>query len=362
MREKTSLKVIVIVSIITTILFFCVKNVYAEGEINSIINQIVKKDLSTLKIDIDKSNARYTGKPLTKNVNIYAENTKLVEGIDYDVEFKNNVKTGKAKIIIKGKGNYSGEITDYFYIVPKKAYIRKVLFSSNFKKATIQWDRDKQASGYVIYMATKKDGEYKKVKKIKKNKITEYTVKKLNPDKMYYFKICSYKTIEGKNYYSTKMSKPKSNTGLLAKISLNSNSSGNNRNHNLKLACKAIDGTVLKPGQSFNWFKVVGPASGTRGYKKATVFRGKTKRALDYGGGVCQVSSTLYQATLKTGLKILERHQHSQPVSYTKLGKDATVTYGVNNLRFKNNKKYSIKLVMYSKKGRTTCEIYRIAD
>ena len=69
MREKTSLKVIVIVLIITTILFFCVKNVYAEGEINNIINQIVKKDLSTLKIDIDKSNARYTGKPLTKNVN-----------------------------------------------------------------------------------------------------------------------------------------------------------------------------------------------------------------------------------------------------------------------------------------------------
>ena len=362
MKKKTSLIFLVIVAIITTILFFWVKNVYAEGEINSTINQIVIKDLSSLNIDIDKSKATYTGKPLTKNVNIYDENTKLVQGIDYDVDYKNNIKTGKAEITITGKGNYKGTITDYFHIVPKKAYIRKVLFSADLKKATIQWDKDKQASGYVIYMATKKDGEYKRVKKIRKNKITEYTVKKLNPNKMYYFKICSYKKIDGKNYYSTKMSKAKSNTGLIAKVSLNSNSSGNNRNHNLKLACKAINGTILKPGQSFNWFKVVGPASGSRGYKKATVFRGKTKRALDYGGGVCQVSSTLYQAALKKGLKILERHQHSQRVSYTKLGIDATVTYGVNNLRFKNNKNYSIKLVMYSKKGRTTCEIYRIAD
>lgn len=92
------------------------------------------------------------------------------------------------------------------------------------------------------------------------------------------------------------------------------------------------------------------------------VFRGKTKRDLDYGGGVCQVSSTLYQAALETGCKIIERHEHSQPVSYCKKGKDATVTYGVNNLRFRNTNKFSIKLVTYSEAGRTTCEVYRLAD
>ena len=128
MKKKTSLIFLVIVAIITTILFFWVKNVYAEGEINSTINQIVIKDLSSLNIDIDKSKATYTGKPLTKNVNIYDENTKLVQGIDYDVDYKNNIKTGKAEITITGKGNYKGTITDYFHIVPKKAYIRKVLF------------------------------------------------------------------------------------------------------------------------------------------------------------------------------------------------------------------------------------------
>ena len=92
-----------------------------------------------------------------KSINIYDGNIKLAEGKDYEVKYDNNIKTGKATITVKGKENYTGTITRDFYIVPKKAYIRRVLFSSNFKKATIEWDRDKQASGYVIYMATKKE-------------------------------------------------------------------------------------------------------------------------------------------------------------------------------------------------------------
>ena len=89
-------------------------------------------------------------------------------------------------------------------------------------------------------------------------------------------------------------------------------------------------------------------------------FIGKNKRGQGYGGGVCQVSSTLYQAALETGCKIIERHEHSQPVSYCKKGKDATVTYGANNLIFKNTNKFSIKLVTYAEEGRTTCVVYRI--
>ena len=81
---------------------------------------------------------------------------------------------------------------------------------------------------------------------------------------------------------------------------------------------------------------------------------------MGYGGGVCQVSTTLYQASVEAGLKIVERHMHSKAVSYTKRGKDATVSYGVQNLRIKNNKKYTIKLETYSNKGKTTCKIYKI--
>ena len=364
MKKKFLLKNFTsVVLIATTLLFFAgVNKVYAE-ESNAVQNeQKIIKQISNLNIQVDTRNASYTGKKLTRPVAIYDGSTKLVEGTDYKVTFKNNKKTGKALIKIKGIGNYTGLVEKNFYIVPKRASIKDVVFSSNFKKATIYWEKDKQASGYVVYKATKKDGEYKKVKRIKKNSITQYIVKKLNPNKIYYFKILSYKTIEGKNYFSTKMSKAKSSKGKIAKISLVSYSSGSNRKHNLKKACKAINGTILKPGEVFNWFKVVGPASGRRGYKKAMVFRGKTKRALDYGGGVCQVSSTLYQAALQADLRILERHEHSQPVGYAKKGKDATVTYGVNNLKFKNTKNYKIKLVTYAEEGRTTCEMYRIAD
>ncbi len=362
MKKKTLLKNFTIVAIITTTLFIFMgaNKVYANNITTQDSQNITQQ--SKIYAQIDTSNALYTGKKIKKSVAIYDGNVKLSEGIDYFIKYKNNVKTGRAKIKVIGKGKYKGTITRYFNIVPKKAKINDVIFSSNFKKATIEWEKDEQASGYVVYISKKKDGKYTRVKKIRKNTITEYTIKNLNPNKMYYFKVRSYKIIDGKIYYSTKYSKAKSNNGKIAKISLVSYSSGNNRNYNLKKACKLINGTILKPGESFNWFRVVGPASGARGYKKATVFRGKTKKALDYGGGVCQVSSTLYQAALKVGLKVLERHQHSQPVSYTKLGKDATVTYGVNNLRFKNNKNYSIKIVMYSKAGRTTCEMYRIAD
>lgn len=361
MKRKSILKIFTIIVIVTiTVLCGNANLVFAEGEINNNIVEPQIKQLSSLRIDIGEIKALYTGKKIKKSVNIYDGSVKLVEGQDYTVSYKNNKKTGKATITINGKGLYHGTEKRNFYIVPKKAYIRDVIYSYDYKKATIEWDKDKQASGYTIYMATKKDGEYKKVKKIKKNSTTEYTVKNLKPKKMYYFKVCSYKKIDGKTYYSTKMSKAKTKSKKIAKISLVSYSSGSNRNHNLKLACKRINGTVLKPGEVFNWFKVVGPASASRGYRKATIFIGKYKRGQGYGGGVCQVSSTIYQAALETGCRILERHEHSQPVSYCKKGKDATVTYGVNNLRFKNTRKYSIKLVMYSDKGRTTCEVYRI--
>ena len=361
MNKKIFFKFFVIVLIIiTALLFGGLNTAFAEETDNITVTQTPIKDLSSLTIYIDTGNATYTGKKLTKPVTIYDGSNKLTEGQDYSVSFKNNKNTGKATITVTGKGNYTGTIKRNFFIVPKKAKIKDVIYSYNYKKATVEWAKDKQASGYAIYMSTKKDGEYQKVKNIKKNSTTSYTVKKLNSKKMYYFKVYSYKVIDGKRYYSYKMSNAKTKSKKIAKISLVSYSSGNNRNHNLKLCCKTINGTVIKPGQSFNWFRVVGPASARKGYKKAMVFKGKKERGLGYGGGVCQVSSTLYQAALETGCKIIERHEHSQPVSYCKKGKDATVTYGANNLIFKNTNKFSIKLVTYAEAGRTTCEVYRI--
>ena len=108
------------------------------------------------------------------------------------------------------------------------------------------------------------------------------------------------------------------------------------RTVNVTLAAKAINNVVLKPGQEFSFNKVVGQRTPARGYKTATIFSGG-KAVQGYGGGVCQVSTTVYQGVKKAGLQITERHLHSLPISYAKIGNDATVSYGTKDFRFVNN-------------------------
>lgn len=108
------------------------------------------------------------------------------------------------------------------------------------------------------------------------------------------------------------------------------------RTTNVTLAAKAINNVVIKPGQEFSFNRVVGQRTPSRGYQKAIIFSGGGQ-VMGYGGGVCQVSTTVYQAVKKAGLQITERHIHSQRVSYAKLGNDATVSYGSKDFRFVNN-------------------------
>lgn len=319
--------------------------------------KITPKPIKNLKINVT-STYTYTGKARKASVKIY-NNNKLKENKDYTLTYKNTVKTGTATVTIKGKGNYNGTVKKTYKIVPKKVAIKSVIMNTKNTQATITWKKDDQASGYVIYRATSKDGKYTKIKNVANKNTTKYIVKNLNSKKTYYFKIRAYKIFGDKKGYSKYYSDAKTNTGLIAEVTLTSTSNSKNRNTNLNLASKTINGTVLNPGQSFNWFKVVGPATAAKGYKSAPVFVNK-KHAYGLGGGVCQVSTTLYQAAKKANLKIVERHTHSLPVSYTTKGKDATVTYGVKNLIIKNNKDYAIKLVTSSNKNSTTCKIYKV--
>ena len=125
------------------------------------------------------------------------------------------------------------------------------------------------------------------------------------------------------------------------KTSFNANE--RNRTINLKLAAAAINGQVIQPGKTFSFNKTVGPRTKERGYLDATIFvDGKKEQGL--GGGICQVSSTLYNAVLNSKLKVVERHTHSLPVTYVPTGKDATVSYGYLDFRFQNNQKYPVKI------------------
>lgn len=114
-----------------------------------------------------------------------------------------------------------------------------------------------------------------------------------------------------------------------------------NRTHNIQVAAKTIDGKVLAPGERFSFNQTVGERTVAAGYREALVIEGDAF-VPGLGGGVCQVSSTLYNAVLLADLQIVERHPHSLPVDYVPDGKDATVAYPVLDFRFRNSKSANI--------------------
>lgn len=116
------------------------------------------------------------------------------------------------------------------------------------------------------------------------------------------------------------------------------------RQNNIKLTCSTLNNTDVAPGNTFSFTKTVGRSTSSKGYQKADIFTNGQKTK-GFGGGNCQVSTTLYNAVLKVnGLSVTERHEHSNDVPYIKNGKDAAVAYGSYDLKFVNNLDYSIRI------------------
>jgi vancomycin resistance protein YoaR len=117
------------------------------------------------------------------------------------------------------------------------------------------------------------------------------------------------------------------------------------RTDNIRLAAEALHGVTLGPGEVLSFNAVVGPRTVARGYRPAPVILRET-RQLQTGGGICQVSSTLLAAGLLSGLSIVERHRHSTPVDYIGLGEDATISWGVKDLKLRNDLAQRVRLVV----------------
>lgn len=122
----------------------------------------------------------------------------------------------------------------------------------------------------------------------------------------------------------------------IAQYSTHFDSSLVNRTENILLAAKALDGKLLAPGERFSFNESVGERTAEAGYKEALIIEGNTYTP-GLGGGVCQVSSTLYNAVLLAHLEIIERHRHSLPVSYVPSGQDATVAFPGLDFKFRNS-------------------------
>jgi len=108
-----------------------------------------------------------------------------------------------------------------------------------------------------------------------------------------------------------------------------------NRSENIRLATQALNDTIVLPGEEFSLNGATGPRTRERGYKLAGVYNG-TQVDVGYGGGVCQVSTTVYNAAVAAGQAITERHRHLRPVPYIAPGRDATVSWGSADFRFRN--------------------------
>lgn len=130
-----------------------------------------------------------------------------------------------------------------------------------------------------------------------------------------------------------------------------------NRTTNLRLAAQKINGTVIMPGETFSYNKTVGERTIAAGYKNAAIY--ENGRVVDgLGGGICQVSSTLYNSVLYSNLEVVERHNHMFLTTYTTGGRDATVAYGSLDFKFKNNRNYPIKIAASVQNGYCTVSIY----
>ena len=128
------------------------------------------------------------------------------------------------------------------------------------------------------------------------------------------------------------------------------------RTHNLRVAAGKIDGHVLLPGEVFDFNEVVGDRSLSNGFKPAPVIAGG-ELVDGVGGGACQIAGTLHAAAFFAGLEVLERHPHSRPSWYIKLGLDAAVSYPNLNLRFRNDQDAPVLVRLVVEGGKTRAEI-----
>ncbi|MEG2310585.1 MAG: VanW family protein [Clostridia bacterium] len=129
---------------------------------------------------------------------------------------------------------------------------------------------------------------------------------------------------------------------------------------NIGLAISKLNNTIVKKGQEFSFNKTIGAMGKEQGYEKALGFDTKGKKIQIYGGGMCQLSSTLYNTLLIAQLEVTERHPHSRRVYYVPKNKDATIFYPSLDLKFKNNSDGDIKIVGNNTDSDVTITLFKI--
>ena len=144
---------------------------------------------------------------------------------------------------------------------------------------------------------------------------------------------------------------------VLGQCTTDFNPGNKGRTTNVLLATDFCNGVLLMPGEVFSYNDTVGPRTYERGFKDATIYVGNSAED-GVGGGICQVTSTIYYAALRADLKIVERYAHSREVTYVPKGEDATVAWGSKDFKFENNTPFPMKVVTSHKTNTLTVKLY----
>ena len=147
--------------------------------------------------------------------------------------------------------------------------------------------------------------------------------------------------------------------GLFGKVSsfTTETTKDRDRNTNIELSANALNGRVVMPGDTLSFNQCTGQRTGVKGYREAGAIAGGVL-VDDTGGGVCQTSSTLFNAVIRADLEIVEREAHSWPASYVNKGEDATVNWPSLDFVFRNNGEFPVFVVAWYEKQKVTVEIY----
>lgn len=261
----------------------------------------------------------------------------LTAGRAYKIYVRIYKKTDSKSYI----GPWSSALTTV--TTPAKPVISSAVKTGD-KTMKVSWKAVSLGSGYEIQYSTSSDfSSNTKIVTVSGRTTTSKSIS-LGTTNIYYARVRAYRTCGDSTYrgaWSSKVSTSMSN--VYASYSTTYDSSNTNRSTNLRLACNAINGTILSNGSTFSFNGIVGERTAAKGYKEAIIYEGGQEVG-GIGGGICQVATTLFNAALKANFQIVERHQHSLTVHYVPLGYDAAIAWGSKNLRFKNNSGVSIKV------------------
>lgn len=266
----------------------------------------------------------------------------------------------RAYVNVNGTNYYSDYSGVYKTVTkPKTVISTKTAKSTDNGKLIIGWDKV-PCTGYQVQYTT--DKAFKKGIKtfvVNGGSNTAKTISIQKNNRIYYSRVRAFRKYKYNNkeyvYYGSWSSILSTQYNKVYASYKTAHVQNKNRTTNLILACKAINGTVLMPGEVFSFNKVVGKRTAAKGYKPATIFTGSSGTAQSLGGGICQVASTLFNTALLGNMGIVERYQHSQRVSYCPLGRDAAIFWGSEDFKFKNTSKYPIKIEMKCQNGYVYC-------